>query len=167
MKIAIVSDSHDNLANIEKAFDYINKEGVEIAIHCGDVCTSRTLREILNKFNGKFHLVFGNVDGDRSKMEEVAKMFPNCKIWGETGELIIEGKKIAFLHFPEFARNLASQQKYDFVFYGHTHKPFEEKIGKTRLINPGNLAGLYYKASFAIYDLKEGNLELKILEMLK
>jgi putative phosphoesterase len=167
MKIAIISDSHDNMANLKKAMDWIKKEEIEVVIHCGDVCAPATLREILQEFSGKFHLVFGNVDGDRFGMAKIAfKEFPGLKIWGELGELEIDGKKIAFTHFPRFAQGLAAEQQYDIIFYGHDHKPWEKKIGKTRLVNPGNLAGLFYKASFAVYDTKTDKLELKILEKL-
>jgi hypothetical protein len=34
------------------------------------------------------------------------------------------------------------------------------------LLNPGTLAGMFYKASFAIYDTQTGQAELKILEQL-
>ena len=85
------------------------------------------------------------------------------KVFEESGQIKIGGKKIAFCHFPEIGRDLAKTQKYDLVFYGHTHKPWEEKIGKTRLVNPGNIAGLFFRPSFAIYDTKTGKLELKIL----
>lgn len=168
MKIAIVSDTHDNLANFKKAIGWIKKEKIKLLIHCGDICAPLTLKEGLKDFSGKAHIVFGNVDGERYLITKrvYEKETPNVIIHGELGELEINGKKIAFLHSPEFARGLAFTQKYDLVFYGHSHKPWEEKIGKSRLINPGNLAGLFYKATFGVYDTKEDKLELKILENL-
>lgn len=168
MKIAIVSDTHDNLTNFKKAVSWIKKEKIKVILHCGDICAPTTLREILKDFSGDFHLVFGNINGDRFRITKMAyQEFKNLKLWGELGELEIDGKRIAFVHLPEFARGLAHTQKYDLVFYGHDHKPWEEKIEKTRLVNPGNLAGLFYKATFAVYDTKTEKLELKILEKLK
>ena len=167
MKIAIISDTHDNLANLKKAISFIKEEKIEIIIHCGDICAPGTLKEAFKDFPGKAHIVFGNVDGDRFTITKIAfEELPHVKIWGDLGEIEIDDKKIAFCHFPEFAKELASSQKYDLVFYGHTHKPWEEKINKTKLVNPGNLAGLFYKATFAIYDTKTDKLELKILEKL-
>jgi predicted phosphodiesterase len=49
------------------------------------------------------------------------------------------------------------------VFYGHDHKPWEEMIGETRIVNPGNLANIFYAPTFAIFDTETGKLELKIL----
>lgn len=168
MKFAIISDTHDNLANFKKAVAFMRKNRIKIGIHCGDITAPATLKETLQDFKGKFHIVFGNVDGDRFRITKLSfESLPQIKVWGELGELEIGGKKIAFLHNPEFAKGLASTQKYDLVFYGHTHKPWEEKIGRTRLVNPGNLAGLFYKATFAVYNTKTGKLELKILEKLK
>ena len=65
---------------------------------------------------------------------------------------------------PEIAKQLAASKKFDLVFCGHTHKPWEEKIGVCSLINPGNLSNLIHKASFAVFDLESDKLELKILE---
>ena len=166
MKIAIISDSHDNLANIEKLVDYLKKEKIKIILHCGDVCAPMILTEIMKKFSGKMHLVFGNVDGDQFRMTQISSKNNQLKIWGEVGEIEINKKKIAFVHFPQFAEALAVSEKYDLVFYGHTHKPGYKKIGKTELINPGNLAGLYYQASFAVYDFKNNKLKLIILSKL-
>lgn len=167
MEIAIISDTHDNLANFKKAISFIQKEKIEVIIHCGDICAPSTLQEAFQDFKGKVHIVFGNVDGDHFRITKLSfESLPDVKIWGELGEIEVDNKKIAFCHLPEFARGLASTQKYDLVFYGHTHKPWEETVGKTKLVNPGNLAGLFYKATFAVYDTKTDRLELKIIEKL-
>ncbi|MDO8663613.1 MAG: metallophosphoesterase family protein, partial [Candidatus Wildermuthbacteria bacterium] len=103
-------------------------------------------------FKGEIYLVRGNLD---QKIEA-----PDFKI------LEIDKIKIAFTHFPAEARKLAETKKLDFVFYGHTHKPWLEQIGRCILANPGNLAGMIYKASFAILDTKAKYLSLKILDSL-
>lgn len=150
MKIAILSDSHDNAPNLKKALSLIENNKIKTIIHCGDVSTPETLKELLKSFKGKIYIVSGNADSGFEK-------FP------ETGRMEVDRKLIAFTHMPKKARELAASQQYDLVFYGHTHKPWEEKVGKTRLVNPGNMAGLFYRASFAIYDAKTDKLELKIL----
>lgn len=167
MKIAIISDSHDNIPNIDKMLDFIKKQGVKTIIHCGDVCAPSVMKYLAEKFDGQIHLVFGNVDGDHDMMNQLAKeKLKNVKIYGEIGEIDLEGKKIAFTHQPKKAKEIAQSKKYGFIFYGHTHTPWEETIGQTKLINPGTLAGLFAKATFAIYDTKLDKLELKILEKL-
>ncbi len=168
MKISIVADSHDNLATIQKAITWLNKEKIKILLHCGDVCSPSTLKEIAKLFKGKIYLSFGNVDGDLSNMLEpkTKGKFKNVVFCGDSGKITIAGKKIAFCHFPLTAQGLAASKKYDFVFYGHTHRPWEEKVGKTRLVNPGTLAGVFNKATFAVYDTRTDKLELKLIERL-
>ncbi len=180
MKIAILSDSHDNIVNIHKALDFLKKEGIKTMIHCGDVCAPSTLKELSKKFDGKINIIFGNVDGDHFRSTRLADTkLKNVLLYGELGEIELDGKKIAFTHLPKFARGLAMTGDYDIVFYGHSHKPWEETINlpnnpstrlragkKVQLANPGTLAGMFYKATFAIYDTKSGKLELKILEQI-
>lgn len=158
MKIAIFSDSHDNLATLGHALGWANREKIETIVHCGDLTNAETREEISKLFSGPIHLVLGNADDRKLASEK------NFKVWGEVGKITFNGKKIAFTHFPEKALELAKKDTFDLVFYGHTHKPWEEKIGNCRLINPGNLAGIIYKATFAVYDTSTDKLELKILE---
>lgn len=182
MKIAIISDTHDNIPNTRKATEWIVKNGIKTIIHCGDIFKPETVREILKYFEGKLYLIFSPADASFSKIpEDSFEKFRNVKIFNEFGEIKISGKNIAFCHFPEIAKELADSGMYNLVFYGHTHKPWEETLrrfapqGKllrhgsgqgTRMVNPGNLAGIFYKATFAVYDTKTDKLELKILERL-
>lgn len=168
MKLVIISDTHDNSPNLKKVIDWVEKEKIKTIIHCGDIFTPDFLKEAIRNFSGKINLVFGNMDEEGYFTEKInrGKHFPNAIFHGEKGEIKIGKKKIAFTHFPENARELAAIGKYDLVFYGHTHKPWEEKIADCRLINPGNLAGIFYKATFAVYDAENDKLELKILEKL-
>ena len=167
MKIAVVSDIHSNLANFKKALDWIKKEKVKVLIHCGDMGSPMILREIAEAFSGEIHLVFGNIE-DRYRLTKIVYGLENKNAFlhEEVGEIEVDGRKIAFCHFPKVAKALAQSQKYNLVFYGHTHKPWEEKVGKCRLVNPGNLLGAPYKPTFAIFDTKTNKLELKILEKL-
>lgn len=170
MKLAIISDTHGNLANIETALRKIGEEKASVIIHCGDIGGPETLK-VFEKFDGKIFAILGNMDkGYFHKEDFESGRFSNVKLFGsenssgaDVGEITIGDKKIAIVHFPEIAKNLAESQKYDMVFYGHTHCPRQEKIGKTELVNPGNLSGLLYRPSFAVYDTQTDKLELKVL----
>ena len=164
MKIAIISDTHDNIPRLQQAIALIKKEKIKLIIHCGDIFTPETIKQGIKDYQGKIHLIFSPDDAAFSKIpEDSFKDIFNAKVWEEFGEIEVSGKKIAFCHFPEIADELAALQKYDLIFFGHTHQPWEKKIGKTRLVNPGNIAGLFFRASFAIYDTESDKLELKIL----
>lgn len=166
MNIAIISDVHDNAPNLQKALSWMVKHKVEQIIHCGDLSSPQIMLPIFAKnFKNHIHMVFGNVD-DKDAANSMLYKYPNLKHYGSCGDLVLDNKKVAFVHFPEKAKELASTQKYDFVFYGHTHQPWEEVIGQTKLINPGTLAGLLQKATFATWDTVDDTLELKILQLL-
>jgi len=166
MKIAIISDTHDNVPNLEKALKWMNQNNIEQIIHCGDLCAPSILVSVLApNFAGPIHMVFGNVE-DRQLLPQIAAGIPNVKHYGDFGEVNLGGKNIAFVHYPEEGKKLAQSNKYDLVFYGHNHTPWEETAGKTKLVNPGTLAGLFAKATFAVYDTVNDKLELKILEKL-
>ncbi len=151
MKFAIVSDTHDNIKNFLKIVDFLNKEKIATILHCGDICNQEIIDEAVKSFKGKIYYVRGNGDYELPELPE--KM-----------EIQLGGKKIFINHYPEIAKKAAESGKYDLVFYGHTHKPWEEKVGKCRLVNPGEVAGQRYKPTFALYDTETDKLELKILE---
>jgi len=153
MKIAILSDTHDNWPNTKKVIKYLNKHKIKTIIHCGDVCAPSTLGEMAKLFKGdEIHIAYGNVDGDLDGFKMIAQKDKKIKLHGNTGKLEIDGLKIVFCHFPFVAKKMAQSKKYEFVFHGHTHQPWQEKIGQTEIINPGTAAGLFAKATFAIFD---------------
>ncbi|MBI1866449.1 MAG: metallophosphoesterase [Candidatus Staskawiczbacteria bacterium] len=163
MKFAIVSDTHDNLANFKKVINWLNHEKIKVILHCGDICNQETINEALKNFKGEIKFVRGNGDFDLNDIPE--KM-----------EIKSGVKKIAFVHYPKIAKEMAESGKYDIVFYGHTHRPWldrrsfseggEEKIKECLLVNPGEVAGQRFKPTFAVYDTETDKLELKILEQL-
>ena len=161
MKFAIVSDSHDHVNNFTKVINWLNQEKIKLILHCGDICNQETINEAIKNFKGEIKFVRGNADFN---LEEVP----------EKQQVTIGGKKIFFNHYPDIAKKAAESGKYDVVFYGHTHRPWEEKISSPstgsgrvcRLVNPGELAGQRYKPTFALYDPKTDTLSLKILELL-
>lgn len=166
MKVGIISDIHDNFVNLEKFLSWAKKNKIKELIMCGDLCAPATLFEVLAPgFQGKIHMVFGNVC-DRDIESEKAKEAGHVIHYGDLGKFKIDEKRIAIIHYPFEAKKLAESKKYDFVFYGHSHEPWIEKVGETYLVNPGTLAGMFNKASFAVWDTKINKLDLKILELL-
>lgn len=164
MKIAIISDSHDNVPNIEKFLAWADANDIELIIHCGDLAAPAVIKKFFGpRWTKPFHYIHGNV-ADRELSEQVAAQFDHVTCHGDQGELKIDGKKIVFNHYPDRAKQLATSGKYDLVFYGHDHKPWEEKIGNTVLRNPGTLAGMFNRATFAAYDTKTDQAKLILIE---
>jgi uncharacterized protein len=164
MQIAIISDVHDNLTNLEKFLSWSEKNKIDQIICCGDLCSLDTLNFLASGFEKPIHAVFGNACYHQEIEESETQKFSQVQHYGEIGEFEIDQKKVAVTHRPPPARKLAESGQYDFVFYGHNHRPWLEQVGSTILANPGTLAGMFYKASFAIWDTSTGKLELKLLE---
>lgn len=166
-KIAIISDTHDNLATIDKFLAYIKINPVEAIIHCGDIAQGDTLGHIADNFNGKILAAFGNMDY-RDSVKAIVKELPKKIIlFDDFGQTEFCGLEIGFCHFKETGQAHLKKQRFDYIFYGHTHKPWMEKIDDCCFANPGTLAGMFYGATFAILDAKKNKLDLKIVNRLK
>ena len=165
MQIAICSDSHDNLVNIEKFLNYCKQNKVAEIIHCGDV-TEKSTKDFFEKnFSGTINFVEGNAEITVQEKQKRTNRFQKIQRTPIPFlELTIDKIKIAVCHTREKAKRLAEKNLYNIVFYGHNHKPWQEKIGLTYLINPGNLAGMFYRASFATYNTTTKKLNLILLE---
>ncbi|HNX10628.1 MAG TPA: YfcE family phosphodiesterase [bacterium] len=164
MKLAIISDSHDNLVNLDKGLRIISAEKVSTILCCGDVTTLETLKHLRRNFSGEIFLVLGNMD---IFSEDEARQVSGINVLGRMGVFRWADKLIGACHEPFYIDRLLTQnknQKFDFIFYGHTHKPWIEIREGIKIINPGTLGGVFQKASLAILDDKSAEPELKILE---
>ena len=150
--IGIISDTHDNVQNIKKAVEIFKKRNVELVIHCGDVVAPLSVRF----FKGlKVHFVKGNCDGDSAGLRKLAEE-DGSVYEGETFEITINDKKIFAAHLPLIAEQAKG---FDYILHGHTHEKRDERIGNTRIINPGgNYAG-DQEHSIAVLDIKTDSLE--------
>lgn len=155
MKIAVISDTHDHIANFEKGLAGINAAGCSMLIHCGDLASPFMVHR-LAEFRGEIHTVFGNVEGDQFTIKEFSDKYPNITLHGDVGFVEVDGVEIAFTHKPVFARGLASTGKYDYVFYGHTHRHGREKINGTWMVNPGDMIGLHEQPGWLEADTETG-----------
>lgn len=156
MKIAIISDVHDNLDNLGKVLDYCEDNDITRLICCGDFCSPFVI-SALGESDIHVYAVFGNNDGDRFAMKAIAENYPKIQLFGEyIGEesnvLIIDGLNFGATHYEFYARTMAKTGWYEAVFYGHTHAYHKQKYGSSLLMNPGEVAGLFNEASFAVFD---------------
>lgn len=161
--LAIISDIHDNLANLAKFLKYSKENKISEIFCLGDLTSDTAIKELADGFSGKIYLVSGNADFFD---EDYIKTFSHIKYFRKIGNAVIGEKKIAFTHFPHEGKDLAKSKKYDYVFYGHAHKPWQEKIGETVLLNPGTVSGMLSKASFAVWDEEKDIFSLILLDEL-
>lgn len=152
MRVAILSDSHDNIPNLRAAVTYCNAYSVNMVIHCGDLISPFMLDELAS-FGGAVHLIYGNNVGDQHLISQWAgTRFPTITHHGVLGAVEAGGRRFAFHHYPEVARGIAAQGSFDIVACGHNHIYKVEKIGDTLLVNPGELLGKDTQPSFCVID---------------
>lgn len=161
MLIAIAADLHDNQTNWHKFNNYAAKQGIKTLLFCGDLASKDMLRQMQSDFDGNIYIIAGNAETyTADSIINTDKFF----FLGRYGQLTIASKQIGLIHEPSFKKDLlARQTNFDYIFYGHTHKPWIANEGKLIVANPGTLGGIYYQASFAVLDTETNNLQLLIL----
>ncbi len=110
MRLAILSDIHDNLWNLAPAIEAM--KSADALICCGDLCSPFVIDE-LAKFERDIHIVFGNNDADLYRITAKALKKPHCHVHGELFEATFEGKRVAVNHFDYLARPMAKSGNYD------------------------------------------------------
>lgn len=162
MKIAVLSDSHDNIWKLEAAMPLL--QTAEAVIHCGDLCSPFMLRAVgEGLWQTPFHLVWGNNDGDRLLLARVAAGLPRVTLHGDLAQLHLGGLRLAVNHYPEIARGLALSGLYDIVCCGHNHEAQQDWLGNCLLLNPGELMGLKGRSTIAL--LETGDRSAQIVEV--
>ena len=122
MKIGIISDTHDDIANVRRAIKIFNTENVEYVIHAGDYIFPGVVLEF-KKLDAKLIGVFGNNDGERIHL---LKNFLEigAELKGEIGEIELDEVLFGIYHGTDknIKERLVNSQKYDVFITGHTHK---------------------------------------------
>jgi putative phosphoesterase len=157
MKIAIVSDIHDNIWKLETLLAGLEADAL---LFCGDFCAPFTLAQIAEGFEGPIHAVFGNNDGDQLLLARVASKHPRVSLHGDFAELAFDGRRVAVTHYPQIGEALAQGNTYDLVCHGHSHERIVEVIGDTLRVNPGEVMGRFGLSTYAIYDTRTGQAEV-------
>jgi uncharacterized protein len=165
MIIGAISDSHDNLPQIERAIQLLNEQKVELVLHAGDYVSPFTIAHF-KKLNCNFIGVFGNNDGDHQLLTKRFQETTNCVIRDRFTQITIDDYRIALLHGDEteLLNTLIATGYFNAIVHGHSHHKGTQQKDKTLDINPGELCGyLTGKSSFALLDTEKN--EAKIIEL--
>ena len=159
MKIGVVSDTHNNLKNIEIIINLFNEIKVPIVIHTGDISNANTLEQF-SKLNSKLIGVYGNNDRNELGLEEVAQK-NKFQFQDPPRKLSLLDKEIVIFHEPDKIDQILSENKLiDVVLYGHTHRYENNTKNGVLFFNPGESAGMQIGSNaIGILDLK--NMEAK------
>lgn len=161
MLLGIVSDIHDNVWALDNVLTALSD--CQVLLCLGDLCAPFTVAAIEEGFDGPVHLVWGNNDGDKVTIKESVSEGGDVTIHGVFGEVALDDRSVAITHYPQIAKALAANGRYDLVCCGHSHEEEQTMIGETLLLNPGDVMGHFGTHSFALYDTETGEAEIRHL----
>ena len=151
MKIAVLSDTHNNREYTNRALEATRAEGVSTIIHCGDISDPETIA-LFDGFSVSFAL--GNADRDYAGLKRSAESLTPSATVAPFFELAFDGVRVAACHgHTETLIRLIGSGAYEYVFHGHSHRRKEERLDGTVVVNPGALGGLRAQTrSFCFVD---------------
>src|SRR6476620_5467369 len=152
MHIGLISDTHDNIYNIEKFVKICRDKNIDLVIHAGDIVRPESVKW----FEGvRLIGVLGNNDIEEERLSSSFQKIGG-ELKGDFCEIEQDNVLIAVYHGTNAKKKSLVLQsgKYDVLVCGHSHKLEELQVGKTILINPGTANGWFfgYKATAAIFD---------------
>ncbi len=154
MKIAIISDIHENAHNLILFLNDIKHRDVAQIICLGDLINAGIAR-ILALQAIPVTTVWGNNDGERVAITALSlEEKSNLTVGFDTFDILeFGGRKIFITHYTMLAKPMAQSGEFDAVFYGHDHKKNIDHVDTCLVVNPGELAATRSgSATYALYD---------------
>ncbi len=139
-RIGIVSDTHGDVGRLEAALTLLARQNVEIIVHCGDIGSAACV-EAMGEAKAFVYAVAGNCDTGSDELPAAAR---RCGVHLAAQSVVIplQGGLSAVAthgHDKRLLDQFIEQGKHAYVLHGHTHRTRDERIGGTRVINPGAL----------------------------
>lgn len=138
MKIGVVSDTHNNLANVREIVRLFNGAGVDRVVHTGDITKAKTL-DVLAGLDVPLCGVYGNNDVEREALDATAARHgfvfrdpPLNLDWAR--------RRIVVVHDPRDLRP-PGVDGHGLALHGHTHMARCEREQGRLVFNPGECAG--------------------------
>ncbi len=168
MQICILSDSHDNREYLVAAVRQAREAGAEAVFHCGDVVSPWVLGA-LQPIGLPVHLVHGNNAGDLVMLTRITgRRSSVVRYYGQDADFELGGRRIFLVHYPHYARGMATTGDWDLVCCGHSHQAAIERVlnvkgRQTVLVNPGTVGGIDAPATYVMGNLETLEFELHAL----
>jgi len=166
MKILVISDIHENFHNLLLALEEAKRRSVEQIICLGDLMNTG-IAKVLAIQEIPVFMIWGNNDGEKVEIMQTALQDDsNLDVSVNVYDFMeLDGRKLFLSHYNDLAEPMAQSGLYDAVFFGHNHKASVKNIGKTIVVNPGEICAQKTGLStMAIYDTKNNEVEIVTLE---
>ncbi len=135
MRVGLISDTHDNTPRTREAISLLEDRAPELLLHAGDLNTGA----LVPLFEGwRVFLAEGNVDRPTSIRDAIVEhgveMHYDAVHHVEAGPA-----RIGLIHGDDAGRleGMINSGAFDLVVHGHTHEFRDERVGQTRVVNPG------------------------------
>lgn len=162
MKIAIISDIHENFHNLTLFLNEVEQYNAEKILFLWDFMNNG-IAKLLASAPIPVYAIRGNNDGDKVAITKTAlTKWSNMEVWFDTFDIIeIDNRKLFLTHYPMLAKPMAKSWDFDAVFYGHDHMANLDQINDCIIVNPWEIsAHKTSKSTFAIYDTKTNKAEI-------
>lgn len=143
--VGLLSDSHGRAQITRRAVELLVARGAEVLIHLGDVCGEQVIEAMVvglddaGRARPAVHMVYGNCDFQTGGLTRYAEHL-GVIVHELAGRLELDGKTIVLTHgHMERLMRSALAEGVDYLCHGHTHVVRDDRIGPTRVINPGAL----------------------------
>lgn len=138
MRIGVVSDTHDNLRNVARIVDVLNRARVDRVVHTGDITRGATL-ELLAQVEAPLFGVYGNNDVLREELDVAATRL-DITLAEPPFELVWGDREILVVHDPRDVE-AAVREPHALVLHGHNHLRVHDDATGRLIFNPGECAG--------------------------
>lgn len=165
MTIAVVSDTHGNLAALRRAVsDIRSAHHIDLFIHLGDDYDDAQVFEEFSCDYVRVPGVFSDHYVEGSVPNRVMKEFEGWRF------LLSHTRQSHANDLPEDLKpeELIAAKRVDVVLYGHTHTPQLAEENGILFVNPGHLKKEDKKghaATYAIMDVERNGITVKIVEL--
>ena len=130
MRILVISDSHGRNDDVAGVVDQVGH--IDMLIHCGDV--ERGEDYIRSLVECPVYMVGGNSDYNLDLPRQLELTIGNYRVF------VIHGHMSWVNRGVDYLRQIAVENHYDIVMFGHTHVPFLQKEDDLTILNPGSLS---------------------------
>lgn len=152
MKLAVLSDNHDNVWKLDAALHMM--ADADAVLHCGDFCSPFVVGRMATILpdTTPVHIICAKNEGDIRLICMKAAEHENITLHGDFASLNFGDLPVALTHHPDVARSLAASGQYQLICYSHDHCAHHGRIDHCILLNPGELLGLKGKTTFAWFE---------------
>ena len=156
MKIALLSDTHDNWPDTKMAVSAAADAGCEVLFFAGDLVRPKGV-DVLAEFKGPVHMIIGNNEFEIDEIWAAAEETDNVIYHGEVCDIERKGMRIFMHHYPQQAMSKAWSGIYDLCIHGHTHQFTDRTVTEARVLNPGAISYRGSAQSWGIFDTEDSS----------